>query len=392
MADPKGKGNDNKGNNGNHGKNTSYGKDWNGVYTDKKGNVNIQIRLSFPDLNGADVEWASKYIASLATKRVFEGYEDGTFQPRKVITRIEALTAAVRLMDLRDKAESPEEMASNLNFKDANQIKNQYPWAVGYVAVAAENDLFLENDDKVLPNQPADRLWATTLLVKAMKLGTEAKARMNDKLPFKDADQIPAGAVGYVAVALEKGLINGYEDNSFRPNRPVTRAELAALLDRTGEQLPGTGQDQTLVTGKIVAQPSGNTLLVDQKGKITSVAVDPAAFIFRNGIRTGLDSVAAGDTVKIRTYNNVALFIEVVTPVAAPSNAFTVYGVYSSILLGTDGKVASISIKQTNNTTVQEAVYQVSPSVVITGGTLPAENRVLELKGDNGVVKEIKIY
>jgi hypothetical protein len=209
------------------------------------GNAKVNIILNFNDMNGGDVDWAMRYIASLASKRVFEGYEDGTFKPRNTVTRIEAITAAVRLMGLRDKAESQAEMSTQLNFKDANKVP---AWAVGYVAVAAENNLFAENDTMVQPNKPADRLWATTLLVKALKLDSEAQAKMNAHLSFKDADKIPAGSVGYVAVAVERGLVNGFEDNTFRPNAPVTRAQIAALLDRTGDQMPGSNNDATVGT------------------------------------------------------------------------------------------------------------------------------------------------
>ncbi|WP_261808193.1 S-layer homology domain-containing protein [Paenibacillus sp. N3.4] len=149
---------------------------------------NVEIRLNFNDLKNA--EWALRYIASLANKNVFEGYEDGTFKPDNSVSRIEAITAAVRLMGLRDKAESSAEMQTKLNFKDADKVPS---WAVGYVAVALENDLFTENDDAVQPQKAADRLWATTLLVKALKLESEAKAKMNTTLTFKDAKQIPAG-------------------------------------------------------------------------------------------------------------------------------------------------------------------------------------------------------
>ena len=91
-------------------------------------------------------------------------------------------------------------------------------------------DLFTESDDSVLPNEEANRLWATTLLVKALKLEAEAKAQMKATLAFKDAKKIPAGSVGYVKVAVDKGLVNGFEDNTFKPEQRVTRAELAALL------------------------------------------------------------------------------------------------------------------------------------------------------------------
>ncbi len=387
LANGNGKGNGNGKDQGKYSDNkyTSQAKD------NSKTNGNINIILNFPDVKGADVEWAMKYIASLASKRVFEGYEDGSFQPRKPITRIEALTAAVRLMGLREKAESQEEMNSNLNFKDADLIKRQYGWATGYVAVAAENDLFLESDDKIQPEKPADRLWATTLLVKALKLDAEAKARMNDKLTFRDANQIPAGSVGYVKVALEKGLIDGYEDNTFRPERPVTRAELAALLDRTGEQLPGngSGQDQTLVTGKLSAAPAGNVLLVEKDGQTVSVVVDANAFIYRNGTRVALNALVAGDTLKIRTYNGTALFVEVTSAVTNPT--FSVIGLYKDMTLTPEGKIATIKIAQTVSGSVQEAVYNVAPTVSITGGSLPATDRVVELKGSNALVTEIKI-
>ncbi|WP_249862078.1 S-layer homology domain-containing protein [Paenibacillus konkukensis] len=280
------------------------GKD---VYINNLNVKNLNIKLSFDDVKGADVEWAQRYIASLASKRVFEGYEDGTFQPRKTISRIEAITAAVRLMGLRDEAESTEAMQSNLNFKDADKIKKNYPWAVGYVAVALQNDLFEESDDSVQPDKDADRLWATTLLIKALKLQDEAKTKMSTKLSFKDASKIPAGSVGYVEEAIEKKLVDGYEDNTFRPDRSVTRAELAALLDRTGDQLP----DNTAVRGTLTAAVSNNMLTLTSNGQPYSVELDAAAFIFRNNAKVAASELRAGDQVTVRTYGGKAIFVEV---------------------------------------------------------------------------------
>ncbi|WP_079909867.1 S-layer homology domain-containing protein [Paenibacillus sp. 32352] len=287
------------------------------VYINNLNVKNMTIKLSFDDVKGADVEWAARYIASLASKRVFEGYEDGTFQPRKTITRIEAITAAVRLMGLRDQAESTEAMNSNLNFKDADKIKQKYPWAVGYVAVALQNDLFQESDDSVQPEKEADRLWATTLLIKALKLQEEAKAKMNTKLTFKDANKIPAGSVGYVEEAIEKSLVDGYEDNTFRPDRPVTRAELAALLDRTGNQLP----DNTSIKGTLSAAVSNNTLTLTNNGQPYTVELDSNAFIFRNGVKVAASELRSGDQVIVRTYGGKAIFVEVTK--AAGGNSTT---------------------------------------------------------------------
>lgn len=287
----------------------------------------VDIKLHFKDLNQKDYEWVMENIARLSSKRVFEGYEDGTFRPKRTITRIEAIIAAVRLMGLREQAESAEEMATKLNFTDADKIVRKYPNAVGYVAVALENDLFSEADNSVQPEKAADRLWATTLLVKALKLEDEAKAKMNTDLDFRDAKQIPAGSVGYVAVAIEKKLIFGYNDNTFKPNKPVTRAELAALLDRTGDQMPD--YDSNTIAGTVNSAIASNVLTLTKEGQTVQLAVDPNAFVFRNGTKALLSDIQAGDQVEVRTYNNVVVFIEV-TNTAIENTSFN--GTINSIV------------------------------------------------------------
>lgn len=354
--------------------------------------ANLEIKLTFDDLKGKDVEWAARYIASLASKKVFEGYEDGTFKPRKTISRIEAITAAVRLMGLRDQAESAEAKQANLNFTDADKVKEKYPWAVGYVSVALQNDLFNENDTMVQPEKEADRLWATTLLVKALKLQDQAKAKMNAKLPFKDANKIPAGSVGYVAVALENNLIDGYEDNTFRPNQPVTRAELAALLDRTGSQLP----DHTSVKGTVVGAVNNNILQLKASNNETlNVELDPNAFVFRNGARVAWSELRANDEVLIRTYGGKAIYVEVLK--LAEGNPqqtvdFSVTGTLNGYTLNSQGSLGTISINQTVNGTVQTAVYGVSPEVYISGDvSLLTSGRSVELRGKQQLVHTIII-
>ncbi|WP_068773964.1 S-layer homology domain-containing protein [Paenibacillus sp. FJAT-26967] len=360
-------------------------KDWK---EEKRGDKHDDddLKLDFDDLKGSDVEWALKYIASLASKRVFEGYEDGSFKPRNTITRIEAITAAVRLMGLRDQAESDQEKNTKLNFKDADKIPG---WAVGYVSVALENDLFTESDDMVQPSKPADRLWATILLVKAMKLDAEAKAKVNTKLSFKDAKQIPAGAVGYVAVAVEKGLIDGFEDNTFRPNTPVTRAQLAALLDRTDTQIPD--KDPNTAVGKVAGTVSQNTLVLDQNGTLKTYVLHPDAFVYRNGSKVNASALQNGDTVKLRSYNNTVVFIEV-TKAAEADRTLLTTGFFDSMTLNKEGRIATITVTTNVNGSVQKSTYQVASNVSIQGDVNKlVPPTVVELKGKDKTVQSIVI-
>lgn len=350
-----------------------------------------KFKADFNDMVGGDVEWANRHIASLAALKVFEGYEDGTFQPRKPVTRLEAITASVRLLGLRDQAESEEAKNSPLNFKDADKLTEKYPWAVGYVSVALKNDLFLETESSIKPEAPADRLWATMLLVKAMKLEDEAKAKMNTKLDFKDADQIPAGAVGYVAVALEKGLIQGYENGKFLPNKPVTRAELAALLDRTGDQIPDVGH--SLRAGTVVYGVSNNTLTIRQGNENVYLSLDPDAFIFKNGVRVKASDIQPGDFVKVRLYNNTIVFVDVIH--SEYGNALIARGGFEKFTVDQQGKISSITITEKVNGQEKSVTYAVEGDVRLIGDTsklvLNQPKTQVELSGKNNKVQIIQV-
>lgn len=57
------------------------------------------------------------------------------------------------------------------------------------------------------------------------------------ELPYSDAAEIPGWARYSVRMAAGCGLVAGYQDNTFRPRAPVSRAEAAAVLVRAGRIL-----------------------------------------------------------------------------------------------------------------------------------------------------------
>ncbi|MCQ6559664.1 S-layer homology domain-containing protein [Paenibacillus mendelii] len=379
FADGKGKGHDND----------SKHEDKKQSEKKQNGKKDVDIHLHFKDEK--ELKWALEHIIRLASKGVFNGYDDGTFKPQQKITRIETIVAAVRLMGFKEQAESTEEMGTKLNFKDADQLKRKYPWAVGYVAVALEKDLFAETDSLVQADKPATRLFAATLLVKALGLEEEAKAKNNTKLNFKDTDKIPAGAVGYVAVALEKGIITGYSDKTFRPNQPVTRAELAAILDRTDEQMPD--HDAQAITGKLKAAPAnGSIVIVKSDNTEVSVALDPNVFIFRNNVKAPVSALAAGDELLVRTYQNKVVFIEVTKTAEQQPQLTTETGKFNSFTLNAQGKIATVSITKEVSGGSQAMVLNVSPDVVIIGSVaLLNPGQAVELKLLNNLVQSIEV-
>jgi serine protease AprX len=79
------------------------------------------------------------------------------------------------------------------------------------------------------PDDMVERLTAAVVLVRAAGLRDEAEARAGALLTVADAGAIPSGLRGYVAVALERGLLTA-EGGAFRPQSTLTRLELAHAM------------------------------------------------------------------------------------------------------------------------------------------------------------------
>ena len=87
------------------------------------------------------------------------------------------------------------------------------------------------------PNSAAKRWEVAKYFVRALGKEDEAEEHMNEKLNFKDYAAIPVGAVGYIYVMNELGLMKGNADGTFNPNGAVKRAEMAVLLERIDDRV-----------------------------------------------------------------------------------------------------------------------------------------------------------
>jgi len=352
-----------------------------------KGSGKQSYRLEFDDVN-AQAEWARKYIASLAARKVFEGYTDGTFKPNSAVSRVEAVVSLVRFMGLREEAEDPARWNTDLLFEDEQQIRKKSAWAVGYLAVAQESGLFGEISGKLHPEKAADRLWVTELIVRALGLEDAARANMNAQLGFRDSKDIPADKVGYVKVALDKGIVTGYTDRTFRPGKSVSRAELAAMLERAEDKMPDASNDAQ-ASGVIVSDMSNLTLLLKIGGEVKAYALDPNAFIFRDGQKVSASSLQVGDTVFVRSYHQVVIFVEVIRKAEDKQKPLTASGVLKSLTYHANGRLSTITITGTDG---RNLTYAVSDQVLLEGQLSELrQGHTVELQGVNHVVTKIRI-
>ncbi|HCX03478.1 MAG TPA: hypothetical protein DHM42_03255 [Clostridiales bacterium] len=172
---------------------------------------------SFSDINE---HWAIDYIEGIMEKDVINGYPDGTFRPNNNVTREEFASLLVRVLDL--------EKNSDMTFEDALNR-----WSTEDVSTAAYHDIVKGYNETSFG--PADLITREQMAVMiARALGLEAA---EIEVEFKDIEDISQWAKPSVLSVLNKGLIEGYPDGSFRPKDYLTRAEAVKVLYFVMEEL-----------------------------------------------------------------------------------------------------------------------------------------------------------
>ena len=184
---------------------------------------NVPQIEKFSDISG---HFAKAYIDELVSGGIINGYEDKTFRPDDLITRAEAVKLIVCAMKLQP-IQNP-----NLKFNDNSNIPS---WARGYIQVALEKGItngYDDNEFKALKNVSREEL--SVLAIRAFG-GTKGE----NIAQFTDKSDISNWALDYINTATELGIITGYEDNTFKPNNNVTRAEAVVILSKCIHKLQG---------------------------------------------------------------------------------------------------------------------------------------------------------
>ncbi|UQZ85027.1 Endo-1,4-beta-xylanase A precursor [Paenibacillus konkukensis] len=93
-------------------------------------------------------------------------------------------------------------------------------------------------DGTFRPDGDISRAEFTAMIGRALKLqGT------SDELGFADADSIPNWVKPTVGQAVQEGIVNSYEDQTFRADRKITRSEIAVMIARA-LKLPNDSENE----------------------------------------------------------------------------------------------------------------------------------------------------
>lgn len=203
--------------------------------------------------------WAYSQIAEMSQRGVINGYPDGNFYPENTVTRAEfakimTVAAGLPISDY------------SIYFDDLKQNA----WYIPYINAAryylngysTTFDLWgfkIPNrpDPQAtlyLPEQAAVREDIAVALVKLKGYSTDEADESILTTMFDDVSSISYEAKEYVAVAVERGLVSGYDDRTFRGQATITRAEATAMLWRAYQY----GNDNKKFDIKITPVPTDN--------------------------------------------------------------------------------------------------------------------------------------
>jgi hypothetical protein len=102
-------------------------------------------------------------------------------------------------------------------------------WAEEYMYNLVSSGILVGyNDGTIRPDTEITRAELAVILVKALGL----KASDQTSSEFKDSNDISSWAKGYVETAAKNGIILGYQDKTFRPNKVCIRQEMLAMIMR----------------------------------------------------------------------------------------------------------------------------------------------------------------
>lgn len=165
--------------------------------------------------------YAKEAILRLTKRNIVSGNGAGAFLPRNKVTRAEIAAMMSRLLKM-------------------NPVNNDLPafrdvpkqaWYYGWVHTGTNLGIINGRGERLFkPMDPVTRQEAAVMMVRAMKLDSS----VGDEIVYRhyeDAAELAAWSRSEVGMATLKGWMQG-SGGKFRPNDPITREEVAVLMDR----------------------------------------------------------------------------------------------------------------------------------------------------------------
>ena len=169
--------------------------------------------------DGGDGEFVPKWLNIDDHYAYIIGYEDGTVRPQGNITRAEVATIFFRLLtdEVREEYWSTESGYSDVSSSD---------WYNNAISTLSNLGVITGYEDGTFrPNASISRAEFVTIATRFFDYTAEYEGTFSDV-------SYSSWYADFVQAAVDMGLVNGYENGTFRPNASITRAEAVAIVNR----------------------------------------------------------------------------------------------------------------------------------------------------------------
>ncbi|WP_232699416.1 S-layer homology domain-containing protein [Brevibacillus daliensis] len=187
--------------------------------------------------------WAMNSIERLTGIGVFEGYNGnkGTiFKPNNAISKAELSSTLARILGVSANANDYTlyNVVSKLNVTEEQSIISSMQgvpdWAKSYVAPLKKSNIIPNHlSVNFNGNQAVTRAEAGVFITNALKATPGYFVQPLNVRTYKDGSTVPDWAVD----KIDYRIMKGDQSNNLNPNKPLTRAELAVMIDRTIQTL-----------------------------------------------------------------------------------------------------------------------------------------------------------
>ncbi len=174
--------------------------------------------ITFTDINAE--HWAYEYVTDLVGNNVINGYPDGTFKPEGTISKAEFLKLVIS-------ASLPEGVDYNQIPTEINHWAGQYLYITETYGIVQRGVITLQNIDT-----PITRIDMALIIAKSDVILKMNKMDTTNEITFADNSEMDASQIRWLTHAVNRGLIKGYTDNTFKPSNNMTRAEAATMIYR----------------------------------------------------------------------------------------------------------------------------------------------------------------
>lgn len=314
------------------------------------GRPNPAAHYNFNNLGSAT--WAQPALRLLVTQGVLQGVGNGQLNPNGQTTRAQMATMLGRLLGWNAGTPTPGAPV----FQDNATIPS---WALAFVQQAAKKGILQGEDDDFQPSQSVTWAQAAVIIDRVFSFPAVPSGQVGAdlaQLPYSAGT--PGWAAPSVAADVAAGLFQGLLGQIYMPNQPISRAELAALLQRAEQLKPAVvAQANSVVVGTITAVQSGSVTVATGQGAVT-VPLESSVVIYEGGMATSTSVLQAGEGVVIGVDGTgQGAFVEITSGGPTAQAGSTASGAVASI------SQTEISVTAGGNTTT----YLFAANLSVTG-------------------------